>query len=568
MNRGFVTHEIRRESTLCGLWSLSADGRSLTAYVPSCLESIPGLETYRGEGVYSRWIETDSVCNLRFVFLGVSFDARVYLDDVLLGRHEDAYTAFAFVAPGVQPGRHRLSVRVDNRFGEHAALHVPNDYMSYGGITRACHVQTVPDVFIRSLSALPRADQGAWLLHLSVKLQPISGQPHDLTVTVHAAGQTVALHGRIAAQELTLEHTLRVEHADEWSPQSPTLYSVRAVLCVDGSAVDDLTERVGFRSVQASPSRVLLNGSPLRIAGVNRHEDMANFGCAIPAAAMLHDLTLIRDLGFNAVRTSHYPNDPLFLDYCDELGLLVWEEGHARGLSLEQMQNPHFLAQSRASLSEMITQHINHPCVIFWGLLNECASDTPYGRTCYERLLGVMRSLDDTRLMVSASCKRGRGWGLPPAMVSSEAGDLCHDLQDAVCHNIYPEWYLSVDTAAMLRDLYQGVQNAGGAGKPFIISEIGAGALYGNHDPRRAKWSEERQSDILRSQISALLADEHVAGFFIWQFCDNRVTQEGGWFRDRARTMNNKGIVDEYRRPKMAYAAVREALTALKYTEK
>jgi len=103
---------------------------------------------------------------------------------------------------------------------------------------------------------------------------------------------------------------------------------------------------------------------------------------------------------------------------------------------------------------------------------------------------------------------------------------------------------------------------AGGGGeKPLIISEIGAGAIYGFHDPlSRCKWTEERQCDILRQQIEAVFAEKAVCGIFLWQFADCRVTEEE-WFDKRPLCCNNKGVVDEYRRPKMSYAVVKELFT-------
>jgi beta-glucuronidase len=212
------------------------------------------------------------------------------------------------------------------------------------------------------------------------------------------------------------------------------------------------------------------------------------------------------------------------------------------------------------TLTEMITQHYNHPSIIIWGMLNECVSETEEGRKQYQELLALMRSLDDSRPMVSASCKRGADWHIPGDMRPEAMGDLCHDLEDIVCHNIYPGWYTETSTNAMIDALWDAIQPRGGAGKPFIISEIGAGAIYGYHDPGHVKWSEERQSDILCEQLDALITNPHVAGFFLWQFCDCRITSEGNNFRDRPRTMNNKGAVYEYRRPKMAYYTIREKL--------
>lgn len=94
--------------------------------------------------------------------------------------------------------------------------------------------------------------------------------------------------------------------------------------------------------------------------------------------------------------------------------------------------------------------------------------------------------------------------------------------------------------------------------KPVIVSEFGAAAIYGCRDRGHCKWSEERQADIIRENLEVYRQDERLTGTFIWQFADCRVTEEGGWFAARARCHNNKGVVDEYRRPKEAYDVVKE----------
>ncbi len=95
-----------------------------------------------------------------------------------------------------------------------------------------------------------------------------------------------------------------------------------------------------------------------------------------------------------------------------------------------------------------------------------------------------------------------------------------------------------------------------GKDKPFIVSEIGAGALYGCHNSYHGKWTEEYQAEALAEQLTACLESSECMGVYIWQFCDVRVSSE--WFAGRPREMNNKGIVDEYRRPKLAYEKVKE----------
>ena len=310
----------------------------------------------------------------------------------------------------------------------------------------------------------------------------------------------------------------------------------------DGVETDDLIDRFGFREITVQGKEILLNGEKLTIKGVCRHEDHPQFGCALPYEAMAADLEWIKDLGANSVRTAHYPNDERFLDLCDEQGILIWEENHARGLSEEDMRNPNFERQAEQVIDEMIEAHYNHPCIYIWGILNECASDSEYGKECYRKQFEKIRILDTSRPCSFASCKFKT--------------DICFGLPDVVSYNIYPLWYHDTPVEEYLDDLYQWIQKeTEGRGKPFLVTEIGAGGIYGYRNSRHSKWTEEYQAEALKKQLAAVLDYKDCAGVYIWQFCDIRVSDE--WFGGRPRTMNNKGIVDEYRRPKLCYDVVK-----------
>ncbi|HIT84495.1 MAG TPA: hypothetical protein IAA60_01180 [Candidatus Ornithomonoglobus intestinigallinarum] len=246
----------------------------------------------------------------------------------------------------------------------------------------------------------------------------------------------------------------------------------------------------------------------------------------------------------NAVRTCHYPNDERFLDLCDERGMLVWEENHARGLVLKDMQNPNFERQCEDCIREMIENHYNHPSIIIWGILNECAAETPEGRVMYKKQFEQIRNSDSSRPVTSATCRHFT--------------DITLDLEDVVSFNMYSGWYKDCPIDERNDEEIEWIRRSGGGNKPIIVSEVGAAAIYGYRDRSRCKWSEERQADIIRDNLEVYMNDDRITGVFIWQFADCRVTEEGDWFATRARCHNNKGVVDEYRRPKEAYDTAAE----------
>ena len=150
--------------------------------------------------------------------------------------------------------------------------------------------------------------------------------------------------------------------------------------------------------------------------------------------------------------------------------------------------------------------------------------------------------MDPTKPVTFASCKH--------------FSDICLDLADIVSSNIYPKWYRETSAKDFLSDCIDYIKNHGGENKPIIISEIGAGAIYGYRTNIRCKWSEEGQVDMLEEQISTVLNNTDCNGVIIWQFADCRV--DNGWALTRPKTQNNKGVVDMYRREKLAYEKVKE----------
>lgn len=563
MIRLFKQHSIRFQEELEGYWdfdTIKSKGVVPSTYsrklmVPGCWEQDIALCDYRGLGVYRKELIINETGHYRITFKGVSHTALVYLDSQFLGEHYNAYTEFSFILPQLTQGIHELRIIVDNSFNENSALHIPNDYYTYGGIIRPVVLERIHDLFIEQLHFTSVKKNDKWYGLIDIDLHNISDknqivnlkfQLEDITIDVSNTNDILIMSNT----KKSITYEISFDEIKEWSQATPYLYLLKALIYQVGilAPIDDLIERIGFRQVQVKGQQLLLNGDPLCIKGLNRHEDFNLVGCAIPLQLAAIDIALLKDLNANSVRTSHYPNDERFLDMCDEQGLLIWEENHARGLSLEEMQHPNFDKQCEACNNEMVAQHYNHPSIIIWGILNECSSDTQEGREMYKKQLEQIKALDQSRPLTFASCQH--------------FADICFDLVDIVSTNIYHAWYGESKSfeeieAAYLQHL-EWIQTTAGKDKPLIISEFGAGGIYGSRSPHQPKWSEERQADILDKCLQIYCSRPEIIGTYIWQFCDCRVTDEV-WSIKRPRGLNNKGIVDEYRRPKLAYTTVKNA---------
>lgn len=546
MIRLFNRHNVRVQKELEGMWKfVKEDGAEYSLPVPGCWEQHPELLTYRGKGAFYKTVYIQKETNIRLEFKGVSHTADVYFDDKFVVHHYNAFTPFSGIIKKVKPGEHTIKVCVDNTFGEHSALHVPNDYYTYGGITRPVAMEEVADVYVKNVHFRPFVKDEKWFAKVEVRLENIGEAAQDIEVVNTLADITLKEKLRIQGGS-TAYIAWEQEYPDVecWCIDSPKLYFMEILVkAEDGRVIDDLIERVGFREVGIQGSKITLNGKPVFLKGFNRHEDYGSVGCAIPVQLMVQDMELMLEAGSNAVRTCHYPNDERFLDLCDERGMLVWEENHARGFGLEQMQNPNFERQCEDCIDEMIDNHYNHPSIVVWGILNECASETVEGREMYKKQYEQIKRLDTSRPTTSATCRH--------------FNDICLDLPDVVSINMYSGWYQDITVKEGHEKEMEWIALTDGVGKPVIVSEFGAGAIYGYRDRGRSKWSEERQADIIRENLEVYKYDERLTGIFIWQFADCKVTEEK-WFSVRPRSYNNKGVVDEYRRPKEAFDVVKK----------
>lgn len=545
MIRLFEQHKIRKQKELDGIWHFETEeGKSYSVSVPGCWEQNPELVNYRGKGTYIRKIHISEKTNIRMEFKGVSHTADVFFDNEFVVHHYNAYTAFSGIVKDVAAGEHVIRVEVDNSFSEASALHVPNDYYTYGGFNRTVVLEEINDIYIRNVHFEPYRDEDTWKAKIRVDVENLSDEKREVDIRISLADKTFCKKGICKSNRVScVEFVESFENVKEWFVLKPELYLLGVELKCSDTVIDDFIDRVGFREVSIDGRKLLVNGKRVFLKGFNRHEDYGTLGSAVPFQVMLQDLDMMREMGSNAVRTCHYPNDERFLDLCDEQGLLVWEENHARGFDLDRMMNPNFDRQCKDCIDEMIYQHFNHPSIVIWGILNECASETEIGREKYGMQYEQIKSLDTSRPTTSATCRHFK--------------DICLDLPDVVSFNMYSGWYEDISVKEKHEKEMTWIDSVSGKEKPVIVSEFGAAAMYGFRDRGHCKWSEERQADIIRENLEVYKEDDRLTGIFIWQFADCKVTEEE-WFATRVRCHNNKGVVDEYRRPKEAYDVVKE----------
>lgn len=316
MIRLFEQHRIRESKELDGMWNFKAQGKEYQMPVPVCWEQHPDFLSYRGKGEYSKRVYVKNDGNVRLEFKGVSHTADVYFDGEKIAHHYNAFTPFSAVIKNVKKGEHEIKVEVDNTFGEHSALHIPNDYYTYGGITRPVAYEQVDDVYIKNVHFTPKFQDEKWSAKIEVSIGSLSDTAINVDVKSTLAGTEMNKEVSIDA-DTTVVFEQEFDDVKAWSQGNSNLYMLNTVISVNDKDIDDLIERVGFRTVEVRDTKIYLNGEEIYLKGFNRHEDYAVDGCAVTLQHMVQDMDLMQDMGANAVRTCHYPNDERFLDLCD-----------------------------------------------------------------------------------------------------------------------------------------------------------------------------------------------------------------------------------------------------------
>ena len=565
MRRLFDEHVKRNVIDLNGTWGFKIDRDNVgeaegwqnglpcgdETTVPSCWNNELRLLNYEGCCWYERKFRTEGG-TLLLEFESVMTLATVWLDGVKLGEHYGAFTEFEFVVNDVKAGEHTLVVRADSRFDEHSFPQRYTDWFNYGGIARSVSAHELKGISILSNHLVYELSEDLKDVTVSAKLDLYNACEGSVTSPLSVTvGDVTVYDGEITLdgyERRTYETPkVTIENVAIWDPKTPNLYTVAVK-----TDTDDLIDRVGFRKIEVKDVKILLNGKPIELLGVNRHDDHPDWGFAFPPKLMKKDLDLIEDLGCNTIRGSHYPNSKIFLDMLDKRGILFWSEipMWGVGFSEKSLLDPIIEERGTNMHEEMVRQYYNHPSIILWGMHNEIPTYSPNSYHLSEKWSKILRAKGGNRLITHASCH---------PMKDNDMG-----FDDVISINIYHGWYryggyngTLQDWDKMVEDLRARRKEMGWEDKPVVMSEFGAAALAGFHSHfDDVRWSEEYQRDLLEYTLELFHKTDYMNGTYIWQFCNIRTSPSTDL--NRVRYFNNKGILDEYRNPKASYFKVKE----------
>lgn len=341
-------------------------------------------------------------------FDGVMTNATVYLNGVEMADHLGGFLPFTVeLTNGLKSGHNDLAVVVDGRLVDVPPDGNSNgasaiDYLTPAGIYRDVTLRVVPDAFVSNVFAKPVDVLSSPGLELEVTVDSRRALHHRATVVVElldgrrkVASTSKREHIRAGSNLIHL-HLPRLKGIKLWSPSSPTLYQVRVTLKTGTMPAHQLTVSTGFRQASFELDGFYLNGERLQIFGLNRHQLFPYTGMAAPSRLQYRDAQLLKqELNANMVRCSHYPQSPHFLDACDQLGLMVWEEPPG----WQYIGDENFDAIFLQNVHDMIVRDRNRPSVVAWGTRLDETSSYP---TLYAEARQMAYSLDGTRQTTGA----------------------------------------------------------------------------------------------------------------------------------------------------------------------
>ena len=323
-------------------------------------------------------------------FGSVTSNLYLYVNGQFVGYTEDSKFAAEFdITPYLRKGKNLFAMQVF-RWCDGSYLE-DQDFWRLSGIARDCYLyqkdkqKGIDDV---QVTALLGTDNQCGDLQIAVAMR---GNESVVATLLSPKGETV-LHQTLSANKGKAEGTMHLDKVQPWSAEIPTLYTL--VLQIGNQYI---AQRVGFRRVEISNGQLLVNGQPILIKGVNRHEMDPDGGYVVSRERMLQDVQIMKRLNINAVRTCHYPDDPYWYQLCDEYGLYMCAEANieSHGFGYEDTAptyTPAFAEQIMERNQHNVSMYRNHPSIILWSMGNE-TKDGPNFTAVYQWI----KSVDSTR---------------------------------------------------------------------------------------------------------------------------------------------------------------------------
>ncbi|KAA6350822.1 Beta-galactosidase BoGH2A [termite gut metagenome] len=522
---------------------------------------------YRGIGWYRRSISLPQSWKDKTIYLkfeGANKAASVYVNGQLVGEHSGGYTAFTFDITSycAFSSSNTIAVRVDN-----SRMDIPpisGDFTFFGGIYRDVWITAVSKQHVSMLNngsdgifiQTPQVSETEASLVIKGEIKNDASNKvqveleHVIFTPSGTAIQTLKQSILLKANELYSFNQIAkpIGNPDLWSPESPELYKVETTLrnAKTKEVLDRTNHYTGFRWYSFDAGKGFsLNGKSYKLRGVCRHQDQKPVGSALSDEMHRRDMRLMKEMGINFIRISHYPQDIAILEECDKLGILAWEEIPIIDIVPD---TEGYDKVCETNLREMIRQHYNHPSIILWGYMNEIMLVTQRRytkkdelRSAIDRTLALASKLEKT--LKEEDPYRISTIAFHGSNIYNEVG--LGSITDVVGWNLYSGWYGGDLTGfeSFLDNQYNKYST-----HPIIVSEYGAGSDKRLHSlmPKSFDFSIEYQQKYLEHYLPVIEEKPYVSGAAHWNFIDFSSAS-----RDESMPrINNKGLVYANRTPK------------------
>lgn len=506
-------------------------------------------------------------------FGSATHQAKVYVNGELAVEHKGGFLPFETELNQIlKSGKNRLTVALNN-IVDYSTLPVgiysekelpgigkkvknePNfDFFNYAGLQRPVKIYTTPHTYVQDVEIVTDLEGLNGTVKYAVKI--VNKAEVKVTVLDEA--------GDIVAEQAGEAGTISLENVKLWQPLNAYLYTLQIELVQDGTTVDVYEQPFGVRTVEVKDGKFLINNKPFYFKGFGKHEDSPIHGRGFDEAANIIDFNLMKWMGANSFRTSHYPYSEELMRLADREGFVVIDEIPAVGLHVnfmvmlsggrahkntwEELQTKE---QHEQDIRELIARDKNHPSVVMWNVANEPASEEEGAYEYFKPLVELMRELDPQKRPVT----------LVTHLASTPDRDKIAELIDVLALNRYYGWYVDggdLESAKVkLRAEFNGWLKRC-PNTPIMMTEYGADTVAGFHDVEPVMFTEEYQAEFYKANHEVFDEFPHFIGEQVWNFADFATSQ--GIIRVQG---NKKGIFTRDRKPKYAAHELRKRWTAI-----
>ena len=515
----------------------------------------PGGYLPTGIGWYRKYFTLSSVGKdqqFRIEFDGVYMNSDVWINGQHLGKHPYGYTSFYYdLTPFIKKGENLIAVRVDN------SIQPNSRWYSGSGIYRHVWLDMTGPVHIAQWGTYittPEVDSSSAIIKVRTSIENNQRVNKNIvlrSVVKDGSGKETGTIETPVTLKLSgttdIEQIIRVTSPSLWSVDNPSLYTLHSSVLEGTRPIDNFTSTFGIRKTEFDKDKgFLLNGIHVKLNGVCLHHDAGCLGSAVPEQAWERRLQILKEMGCNAIRTSHNPPAPEFLDLCDKMGFLVMDEAfdewvEAKG-QVQYGYHKYFAECSQSDLVSMIHRDRNHPSVVIWSAGNEVPDQVvENGTETLRKLIETIHREDPTRPVTQANDRIAAGDG--PAKLSFL------ELLDIVGYNYVDRWFER-------RELYYSIDRHDHPDWKMIGTEnVSIGGLRGQYsigtEPsgnRPYRSGNYRTSMIEAEELWKFTSVyDYVIGDFMWTGID--YLGEAGW----PNKSSSSGVIDLCGFPKDGY---------------